>query len=44
MITVFSDIKGIMQSEYLPVGQTVNHYSYEDVVEVYISSPTRYTK
>jgi len=33
IFTVFSDIKGIMPHKYLPVGQTVDHYSYKDVLE-----------
>jgi hypothetical protein len=33
MFTVFSDIKSIMPHKYFPVGQTVNHYSYKDVLE-----------
>jgi hypothetical protein len=33
MLTVFSDIKGIKPHKCLPVGQTVSHYSYTDVLE-----------
>ena len=33
MFIVFSDIQGIMPHKYLPVGQTVNYYSYKDVLE-----------
>lgn len=29
----FPTFKGIMPHKYLPVGQTVKHYSYKDVLE-----------